>query len=245
MTDAFRVEEDRARRVATLRLSRGASGNRVSAEEIPLIGRAIAELGRSKDFKVVLVRAEGENFCLGRTPDPPGKAPTTAMGIRSGITEPILDVYAAIRATPLPVIAVVQGEAKGFGCAFVSQCDLAIASDDAVLSLPELDHNLPPTLAISAMLHKLPPKRILQMVYTRRPIGAAEALSIGLISEIVPRAKLDEAVEKTLAHLLDRNRAALCGVKEYMNAALYIDPNGAARLAANLLSAVVSSPRED
>jgi enoyl-CoA hydratase/carnithine racemase len=143
------------------------------------------------------------------------------------------------------VIAVVQGEAKGFGCAFVSQCDLAIASDDAVFSLPELDHNLPPTLAISAMLHKLPPKRILHMVYTRRSIGAQEALAIGLVSEVVPRAKLDEAVEKTLAHLLDRNRAALCGVKEYMNAALHTDPHSAARLAANLLSAVVSSPRED
>ncbi len=245
MTDAFRIEEDRTRRVATLQFTRGTNGNRVSAEEIPLIGRAIAELGRSKDFKVVLIRAEGENFCLGRMPDPPGKAPTTALGIRSGITEPILDVYAQIRETPVPVIAVVQGEAKGFGCALVSQCDLAIAADDAVFSLPELDHNLPPTLAISAMLHKLPPKRILHMVYTRRPIGAAEALSIGLISEVAPYARLDEAVEKTLAHLLDRNRAALCGVKEYIGATLYADAHNAARLAANLLASVVSSPRED
>ena len=245
MTDAFKIEEDRARRVATLRLTRGASGNRVSTEEIPLIGRAIAELGRSKEFKVVLVRADGENFCLGRTPDSPGKAPTTALGIRVGITEPILDVYAAVRTTPVPVVAVVQGEAKGFGCAFVSQCDLAIVSDDAVFSLPELDHNLPPTLAISAMLHKLPPKPILQMVYTRRSISAAEALSIGLVSEVVPRGKIDDAVEKMLGHLLDRNRAVLCGVKEYMNTALYTDPHSAARLAANLLSAVVSSPRED
>src|SRR5262249_30723860 len=112
-TDAFRIEEDRARRVATLKFTRSANGNRVSAEEIPLIRRAIAELGRRKEFKVVLVRAEGENFCLGRSPDPPSKAPTTALGIRAGITEPILDVYAQVRETPVPVIAVVQGEAKG------------------------------------------------------------------------------------------------------------------------------------
>jgi enoyl-CoA hydratase/carnithine racemase len=95
------------------------------------------------------------------------------------------------------------------------------------------------------MLHKIPPKRILQMVYTRRPIGAAEALSIGLLSEIAPRHGLDDAVEKLLARLLDRNRAALAGVKEYMGAALYADPNGAARLAANLLSCVLSSPKQD
>jgi enoyl-CoA hydratase/carnithine racemase len=244
-TDAFRVEEDRARRIATVRLTRAATGNKLSAQEIPLLGRAICEVGSRKEFKVVLVRGDGANFCQGRSPDPPGTAPTTALGIRAGITEAILDVYADVRATPVPVIAVVQGEAKGFGCALVAQCDLAIATDDASFSLPELDHHLPPTLAISAMLHKVPPKRILQMVYTRRTIGAMEAMSLGILSEVAARHELDAALERTLAHLLDRNRAALCAVKEYIGAALYMDPHGAARLAANLLSAVLSSPREE
>jgi enoyl-CoA hydratase len=244
-TDAFRIEEDASRRFATVRLMRGASGNKMSAEEILLVGRAIREAGSRKEFKLVLVRADGPNFCQGRLPDPPGKAPTTALDIRARITQPILDVYADIRATPVPVIAIVQGEAKGFGCAFVAQCDLAIAADDASFSLPEMDHHLPPTLAMSAMLHKVTPKRMLHMVYTRHAIGATEALSLGLLSEVVPRATLAAAVERTLSRLLDRNRAALCGVKEYMGTALYIDPNGAARLAANLLSCVLSSPKED
>jgi enoyl-CoA hydratase/carnithine racemase len=244
-TDAFRIEEDPARRFATLRFTRGPSGNKMSAEEIPLLGRAIREAGSRKEVKVILVRAEGANFCQGRLPDAPGKAPTTALDIRARVTQPILDVYADIRATPVPVIAVVQGEAKGFGCAFVAQCDLAIAADDASFSLPEMEHHLPPTLAMSAMLHKVPPKRMLHMVYTRATIGAAEALTLGLLSEVVPRAALDAAVEETLSRLLDRNRAALCGVKEYLGAALYTDPNGAARLAANLLACVLSSPKED
>ena len=94
------------------------------------------------------------------------------------------------------------------------------------------------------MLHKIPPKRILHMVYTRRTIGAAEALSLGLLSEVVPKASLNDAVEKILAHLLDRNRAALLGVKEYMGAA-HTDPHGAARLASNLLACVLSSPKEN
>jgi enoyl-CoA hydratase/carnithine racemase len=244
-TDAFRIEEDTARHIATLRLSRGEKGNRLLAAELPLVAKAICQLAAKKAFKVVLVRADGENFCLGRQPDPPGTTPTAATGIRAAITEPILDVYAEIRAAEIPVIAVVQGQAKGFGCALVSQCDLAIAADDASFSLPELDHDLPPTLAISAMLHKIPPKRILHMVYTRRVIGAVEALSIGLVSEVVPRASLNDAVDKMLAHLTDRNRAALCGVKEYLGAALYTDPHGAARLASNLLACVLSSPKEN
>jgi enoyl-CoA hydratase/carnithine racemase len=244
-TDAFRIEEDRARHVATVRLTRGAAGNKLSAAEIPLLGRAIREMGNRKDFKLVLVRGEGANFCHGRLPDPPGTSPKTALEIRERVTEAILGAYDDIRLTPVPVIAVVQGEAKGFGCAFVSQCDLAIASDDATFSLPEMDHHLPPTLAISAMLHRVPPKRILQMVYTRAPIGAAEALGFGLVSELAPRGELDAAVDKTLSLMRDRNRAALVGVKEYMYGTLYADAHAAARLASNLLAAVLSSPRED
>src|SRR6266446_760476 len=244
-TDAFRIEENTGRHFATLRLARSTSGNRLLAQEIPLVGKAIRALGSRREFKLVLVRGDGENFCLGRQPDPPGKAPTTALGIRAGVTEPILDVYADIRACEIPVIAVVQGKALGFGCAFVAQCDLAIAAEDASFSLPELDHHLPPTLAISVMLDKIPTKRILQMVYTRRPIGAMEALAIGLLSEVAPRNALDDSVERLLVQLLDRNRAALAGIKEYIGAALYADPNGASRLAANLLSCVLSSPKED
>ena len=94
------------------------------------------------------------------------------------------------------------------------------------------------------MLHKVTPKRLLHLVYTRRTIGAAEALSLGLLSEVAPRAELDRAVEKTLSLIADRNHAALTGVKDYMNAALYMDPHGASRLAANLLACVLSSSKE-
>jgi enoyl-CoA hydratase/carnithine racemase len=244
-TDAFRIEEDAARHIATVRFSRGGSGNKLLASEMPALGQAIRRLGSAKNIRLVLVKGEGANFCQGRAPDAPGKAPTTALGIRAGVTEPILDVYSDIRATPVPVIAVVHGEAKGFGCALVAQCDLAIAADSATFSFPELDHHLPPTLAMSAMLHKVTPKRLLHLIYTRRTIGAAEALSLGLLSEVVPAGELENAADKTVATLADRNRAALAGVKEYLNTALYTDPNSASRLAANLLACVLSSPKEE
>jgi len=245
MTDAFRIEENKERRFATVRLSRGANGNKIAAHEIPLLGRAIRELGSRQEFKLVLVRGDGDNFCQGRAPDAPGTAPKTALEIRNRVTEAILGCYDDVRSTPVPVMAVVQGEAKGFGCAFVSQCDLAIAADDATFALPEMDHHLPPTLAISAMLHKVPPKRILDLVYTRRVISAAEALSLGILSEVAARGSLDSAVDATISTMLDRNRAALVGVKEYMNGTLHADAYSSARLASNLLASVLSSPRED
>lgn len=243
-TEPFRIEEDKARSVAMIMLARPDEGNKLLTHEIRALGRAIREQGSRKDIKVVLVRAGGDAFCMGRQPDPAGKAPTSALGIRGGVTEPILDLYADVRATPVPVIAVVQGEARGFGCAFVGQCDLAIASDNALFSMPEMNNNLPPTLAMSAVLGKITPKRLLHLVYTRARIDAAEALALGLVSEVAPRAALDAAVDKTLAQFTDRKRSALCAIKEYMGQAGHLDAAAAARLAANILATVLSSPDE-
>ena len=120
----FHVAEDTAKHLATIRLTRGDIGNKLLTHEIRTLGQTIRALGSRPEFKAVIVAADGEQFCLGRQPDAGGKAPTTALGVRAGVAEPILDLYADVRATPVPVIAVVQGEAKGFGCALVGQCDL-------------------------------------------------------------------------------------------------------------------------
>jgi enoyl-CoA hydratase/carnithine racemase len=228
--------------LAVVTLNHPETGNSLTIDEIGELGRCIRELGGREDVKVVQLRGAGDHFCLGRKPGdrlPP--RPKTALEIRSGVTDPILEVYDRIRSTPVPVMAVVGGEARGFGCALVGACDLGLATEAARFSLPEMDHNLPPTLAISALIGKVPPKQIARLVYTRLPITAAEALACGLVGEVVPAGGLEAAAARTTARLTDRSRAAICAVKEYMNVAPHVDPAAAARLAANLLAAVLSS----
>lgn len=241
-SEAFKIASHGS--VGTITFCRPDSGNQLLAEDIRLLGKTARALGENPKTKVVVVKAEGESFCLGRKPGPGAPKPTSALAVRENVTKPILDLYADVRACPVPVIAVVQGEARGFGCALVGQCDLAIASENAEFSFPEMDINLPPTLAISAVLGKVPPKRLLQMVFSRRKIDAREALSLGLLSEVVSRTNLDGALQAMLDTMVDRHRSSLCAIKEYMANAPYMDPAGAARLGANLLSVVLSSPDE-
>jgi enoyl-CoA hydratase len=241
---AFTVKRDSAGFTATITLSRPNLGNRLMNEDVSALGRAIREAGADSSVKAVLIRAQGEHFCLGRDPGPVPPKPKSALAIRIGVTEPILDLYADIRATPVPVVAIVQGEARGLGCALVGQCDLSIAAEGALFSMPEMDTNLPPTLAISAVLGKMPPKRLMHLIYTRAKIGAAEALALGLLSEVVPAGELDSAVAATLAKLTDRSRPALAAVKEYLAVAPHMDQNAAARYASTLLSVVLSSKDE-
>jgi enoyl-CoA hydratase len=243
MTDApvFRTALRTAEHVAELTISRPEIGNQLLGPEIHALGQAIRSAGQNPEIKLIIIRGEGSDFCLGRKPAPPSTEKLTALDVRTSVTEPLLDIYADVRATPIPVLAVVQGHARGFGCALAGVCDLTIAADSARFSMPEMDNNLPPTLAISAVLGKVPPKRLVHFIYTRQQISAAEALSWGLISEIAPTDQLETAVASTIARLVDRDRAALAAIKEYMNFAPFVDTASAARLGANILSTVLSS----
>src|SRR5256885_15991116 len=133
---AFSVDESSANHPATIILRRPQSGNKLLTEEIQQLGKTIRILGERPNVKTVVVRAEGEQFCMGRQVAPATAAPRSAIAIRQEVTEPILGLYADLRATPVPVLALVQGEARGFGCALVGQCDLTIASENATFSMP-------------------------------------------------------------------------------------------------------------
>ncbi len=244
MSTAFRTEPLSPDGAATITLCRPDEGNVLAPPDMLELGAAIEQAGSDPAAKLVVIRAEGEHFCLGRKPSAPPATPPSALQLRERVTKPILAVYAHLRATPVPVVAVVQGEARGFGCAFVGQCDLAIAADTAIFSLPEMDNNLPPTLAISAMLHKIPPKRLTHLVMTRETFTAAEALAFDVVSKVVARADLEQEAAAYIADLASRNRRALAAIKEYMGTAPYIDPQAAARLGANLLATVFSSREE-
>lgn len=236
----FTTTIDAANGIATIELNRPDNGNRLTAPEVAELGRAIRAAGARKEIKVVVARARGDAFCLGRVPGT-GPAPKTAHDIRTQVADPILSLYADVRATEVPVIAVVQGPALGFGSAFVGVCDLAVAADTARFAFTEMEHNLPPTLAMSAVLEKIPFKSLMHMVLTREEIDGNAALRLGLVSQVAPRAGLDAAAAATVARMTDRDRAALCAVKEYQNAAWNLDAHSAARLGAGIIATVLSS----
>jgi enoyl-CoA hydratase/carnithine racemase len=163
------------------------------------------------------------------------------MAMRRNVTEPILRVYDEIAAAPQPVVCAVQGLAHGFGCAIATACDVSIAADVARFKLPEMEKDLPPTLAISAMMARVPRKALTFMVYSMQEIDAHTALQLGIVSAVVPQHELDAAVARLLATMTARSPEALVAVKDYLRAAPAMDARGAREYGSNLLAAVLSS----
>src|SRR3954471_3346637 len=182
MTSVIQSSRDGA--VAKITIDRATEGNLLTIDMLRELTAAF-RTAAATDAKVILLRSTGADFCRGR--DVRGGAPSpTAMAMRANVCEPILQLYDAIAEAPQPVICAVQGIAHGFGCAMATACDITIAADNARFKLPEMEKDLPPSLAISALLLKVPRKAIAYMVYAMPEIDAATALANGLVSAVVP-----------------------------------------------------------
>jgi enoyl-CoA hydratase len=94
---------------------------------------------------------------------------------------------------PKPTIAQVQGACVAGGFMLANMCDLVVAADDAFFADP-VAHSLG-TAAVEVLIHPwvMGMRKAKEMLFTGQRLDAAEALRIGMVNRVVPRAELEEA----------------------------------------------------
>ena len=238
MADFLRCERDGD--ITTITLNRPEIGNRVSD---PMAGQ-LADLidAAGKDSRLIVFRAAGEEFCLGR--EAMGQRPPNVEAYElRGQVEVIFNCYDAFRRSKAPIIGAVQGKAVGFGCALAALCDITIASEQARFQLPEMQHNIMPTIAMSALIDRVPRKAAMHLVYSTEELSAQQALSIGLISSVAAANQLDAAVNRLVEKLKKYPLPAVMAVKEYARVAYSMDTQAANDLARNIHATINSSSK--
>ncbi len=238
MSNEILVQQDGP--ILRVTLNRPEAGNGVSNEMAANLADILDRAVETSQF--VVLRGAGADFCTGRWYQG-GRAsggPPEALTLRRQ-NEVIFNCYGALRRAPVPIVGVVQGQALGFGCALAALCDITIASENATFQLPEMGHNIMPTMAMSALVDRVPRKALMYLVYSTAVISAERALSFGLVSDVVPAGQLDQAVQKLCSALLKSPPAATLAAKEYARVALSMDLEGAVEFARNLHATVNSS----
>jgi enoyl-CoA hydratase len=191
----------------------------------------------------VVLRGAGEDFCTGRfnqaAPAGAGAKPEALKRRRD--SEVIFNCYQSFRDCSVPIVGVVQGRALGFGCSIASLCDITIAADTARFQVPEMNHQILPTMVMSSLVDRVQKKNLAYLVLTREMITAERAREMHIVSDVVPAADLDETITD-LAALFDATpEIALQGVKEYLGAAYDMSIAGAVDFARNLHATINSS----
>jgi enoyl-CoA hydratase len=187
---------------------------------------------------LVLVKSVGPDYCTGRVRDPGSPPPATEAYARRPEYDGIFNSYKAIRNSLVPIVTAIEGRAMGFGAAIAALCDVSFASDTATFNIPEIGHNVMPTMVMSALYDRVNRNALMWMAYSTEFIDAQRALLYGMVSTVVPAAKLNEQTEAFCKVLLSRPRPAILGLKEYLHVAPRMDELGAIDYARSIHSMV-------
>jgi 2-(1,2-epoxy-1,2-dihydrophenyl)acetyl-CoA isomerase len=214
-TEAVRVERDGA--VATVVLNRPQAMNAVTrASRRELIAR-LRELSRDASVRAVVLTGEGRAFCAGQDLREEGALDDVANVVR----DTYAPVISQLQDMPKPTIASINGAAAGAGLSFALACDLRVMSSAAVLMMAFSNIGLVPDSGGSWFLARtVGYSRALELAVTGRRIGADEALSLGLVGQVVDAEALRPTVAGLAATLAARPTQAIAWTKKLLREAL-------------------------
>ena len=187
-------------KVATVTVNRPERRNALSWSVMTELRSALAQAKADPDVRVVVITGAGDKaFSAGADLSgmAAGASPAELHEARGEMTRLFREAWELGK----PTIAKVRGYALAGGFGLALMCDVVIAAEDAQFGTPEIDVGLWPMMITVPMLRSMPPKRVLELQMTGRRVGAAEALQIGFVNEVVPVGELDAAVAR-LAQVL-------------------------------------------
>jgi crotonobetainyl-CoA hydratase len=203
--------------VAWITIDRPAVLNAIDDASEARLREIWAELERDRAVRAAVLTGAGDRaFCAGADVKNTGKEGLDYWA------EPRTGGFGgiSIRTTlDIPVIARVNGHALGGGFEMVLGCDIVVAAEEATFGLPEPRiGRLPLDGGMLLLSRQIPRKQAMGMLLTGRRVAAAEGHRLGFVNEVVPRAKLDEAVGRWLADIVACAPLSLRAIKQIVNA---------------------------
>jgi cyclohexa-1,5-dienecarbonyl-CoA hydratase len=173
----------------------------------------LADLAATPGLRVLVLQAEGKHFSAGA--DVGEHLPPTYQ-------ELIPEFMATIRALwdfPLPVVAAVRGRCLGGGFELVQPADVVVAGESAAFGQPEILLGVIPPAACALLPRLCGPARAALITLGGDPLDTQAALAAGLVSAVVPDARVEEEALSLATRFARHSAAALTITKRALRAA--------------------------
>jgi len=169
-------------------------------------------VGAEPKVRCVVLTAAGRMFSAGADIKELNERTTEGQIARSVVSRACFD---AIRRCDVPVIAAVNGAALGAGLVVASSCDIMVASENAVFSLPEINVGVMGGTRHAARL--LPDKLVRYLALTGRKIDARTLQSFGGVNDVVAPERLMDAAFDIADEIARKSPKAIRLMKESIN----------------------------
>ncbi len=159
-----------------------------------LLGELIGALDQARAARahIVTLTAEGRIFSSGGDLSDPS---TRAGELGTILTEAYHPALRALMAMPIPVICGVNGKAVGGACGLALTCDVVIAAEDVAFDFAFARIGLVPDCGLAWLLPRIVGRnRARSILLGGRMVDATEALSIGMVEQVVPNDALGSTV---------------------------------------------------
>jgi enoyl-CoA hydratase/carnithine racemase len=184
---------------ARLGLNRPRRRNAISAELFVRIRQAIARFGTDDDVRVIVLRSTVAGiFSAGADVGTLADPAASELQRQFGLLVACID---EIRRVPKPVVAVIEGDSLGAGCALAAAADFVVADERVRFSLPEIHLDLAPVLAMAALFPVVNARKLVYWAATGRAFAAQDACDAGLVTLVAAPGDIDRVVAELLSDL--------------------------------------------
>lgn len=188
-----------ARGVATATLNRPERGNAYDEDLLAALIDGLTALEADSQVRALVIRGAGKHFQAGADINWLGRAANYAPPEAFAASMATTTAMQKLNEFSRPTMAVVKGACFGGGCGMVCCVDVALATPDALFGLTEVRVGVAPTPISTHMVSAMGLRHTRRYALTGERFGAAEALRIGLVHEVVAA----DALEARVAEVLD------------------------------------------
>lgn len=200
---------------ATISLNRPEVYNALNDELTFELQDAFKSVAKDETVRAVVLTGEGKGFCAGQ--DLKASAASGNRSFMDSLHKRYNPIIRAMRSLPKPVICRLNGVAAGAGCSLALACDMIIASEEATLIEVFINIGLVPDSGSTFFLPRLVGMaKAFELCTMGSKVGAAEAVSLGLINKAVPPDQLDQAVKEYADYFANAPTKAVGMIKKML-----------------------------
>jgi enoyl-CoA hydratase len=215
--ETLRVEKEGA--IDWLTLDRPELLNAMSRTMMLELQHYFGELYTNHDVRVVILKGAGRGFCAGLDlkEDRSDERGGAVTGLR--VQRRVSEIVMRMRRAPQPVISLIHGPASGGGFALALASDIRLAGPRARMNAAFIRIGLTACdVGVSYFLPRLVGSALAsELLLTGRFIGAERARAVGLVSDVVPDAELDDAGRAIAREILANSPVGVRLTKECLN----------------------------
>jgi methylglutaconyl-CoA hydratase len=205
------------RGVARITLNRPEKRNALDRRTVDELNEALASAQLDARKRVVLLAANGPDFCAGADLEQLERIAAGGDAIENLEDAGSLGaLFVAMRRSRLPIIAAVNGNAIAGGAGLATACDIVLASDDATFGYPEVNLGFVPAMVMALLRRSVGEKIAFDLAAGGHRFDAREAHRLGLVTRVIEAARFQDEVNAFVTAIAARSASALQLIKRLL-----------------------------